>query len=144
MPFPNFDPTIPVFLRELTERFADRELIVLNDHRITYGEADTLSAHLARGLLASGTRKGTRVGLLMPNGPDFVVAFLAAARIGALVVPFNTFYKKRELSFALRHADIDTFLAVPTLLNHDYLERLEECAPELAHQKAGAICGQVP
>jgi len=139
MPFPEFNPTIPTFVRTLTERFADREMIVLNDHRITYAEADARSAQLARGLLAAGIGKGTRVGLLMPNGPNFVIAFLAAARIGALVIPFNTFYKARELSFVMRHADIDTFLTLPKLLNNDYLARLEECAPELSGQKAGAL-----
>ena len=119
MPFPDFEPTVPVFVRRIAERFADREMIVLGDHRITYRDAETRSAHLARGLLASGVGKGTRVGILMPNGPEFVIAFLAAARIGALIVPFNTFYKARELSFVMRHADVDTFLTLPKLLNHD-------------------------
>ena len=46
---------------------------------------------LARGLVALGAGKGTHVGLLYPNGADFVVGMLAAARIGAVVVPFTTF-----------------------------------------------------
>ena len=86
MPFPDFEPTVPVFIRTVSGCFADRELIALNDRRITFRDADALSAQLARGLLASGIGKGTRVGLLMPNGPEFVIAFLAAARIGALVL----------------------------------------------------------
>lgn len=139
MAFPDFTPSIPVFLRSCVDRFGERPLILLNDHRICYAEADARSAKLARGLLASGVGKGGRIGLLMPNGPDWVVAWLAATRIGAVVVPLNTFYKPRELHWILRHADVDTLLTVPRFLNNDYLERLEACTPSLTRQKADAI-----
>jgi len=139
MPFPAYEPSLPAFLRTRVEQFGDRPLICLNGARITYGEAEKLSARLARGLLSSGVTKGTRVGLLMPNGPDWVVAWLAAARIGATVVPLNTFYKPRELGWVLRHADVHTLLCVSRLLNNDYLERLEAVAPGLAGQQADAL-----
>ncbi len=139
MPPLDFRPTIPEFLRTRSERFGARPLIVLGERRLGYREADAQSARLARGLLASGVTKGARVGLLAPNGPDWVVGFLAAARIGAVVVPLNTFYKPRELGWVLRHADVHTLLCVPRLLGNDYLERLEACAPGLASQKADAI-----
>jgi acyl-CoA synthetase (AMP-forming)/AMP-acid ligase II len=139
MPFPEFSPSAPVFFKSAVDRFGERPLIVLDEERLTYAAADAQSRHLARGLLASGIAKGTRVGLLMPNGPDWVVAWQAATRIGAVVVPINTFYKSRELGWILRHADIHTLLTVPRFLGNDYLERLEACAPGLSTQKAGAI-----
>ena len=46
------------------------------------------------------------VGVLRPNGPDWELAWIAAAHIGALLVAINTFYQVRELGFALRHADV--------------------------------------
>jgi acyl-CoA synthetase (AMP-forming)/AMP-acid ligase II len=141
MPFPEFTPTTPTFLRYLQEHFAHRELIVYQGRRLTYGAAVEESARLARGLLASGVSKGSRVGLLMPNSPDFVLAWLAAARIGAIVVPINTFYKPRELGFALHHADIEVLLTVDRLLNNDYLERLETCIPQLATLEVQAGAG---
>ncbi len=139
MPFPDYEPSLPVFLRTRVERFGERPLIALNDARITYGEAADQSARLARGLLAAGVTKGTRVGLLMPNGPDWIVAWLAAARIGAIVVPLNTFYKPRELGWVLKHADVHTLLSVSSLLSNDYVARLETAVPELAGQEAGAL-----
>ena len=139
MPFPDYEPSLPVFLRTRVERFGQRPLISLHDSRITYGEAAEQSARLARGLLASGVTKGTRVGLLMPNGPDWVVAWLAVARIGAVLVPLNTFYKPRELGWVLKHADVHTLLCIPSLLNNDYIERLETAAPELVGQSKGAL-----
>ena len=83
MSFPEFDPSTPGFLRHLQELYSSRDLIVYEGQRLTYGEAVFESARLARGMLASGITKGSRIGLLMPNNPDFVVAWLAAARIGA-------------------------------------------------------------
>ena len=129
--FPDYTPTVPVFIRNRADRFGPKTLISLGDRRLSYAEANAESEDLARGLLAAGVGKGTRVGLLMPNGPDWLLSWLAAARIGALVVPINTFYQSRELGWILRHADVHTLLTVPRFLSHDYLERLETCAPEL-------------
>jgi acyl-CoA synthetase (AMP-forming)/AMP-acid ligase II len=128
-------PTLPALLRERVARFGPRPLCVLGEKRITYADADLLSARLARGLLAQGVAKGARVAVLFPNGPDFIVAWLAASRIGAVVVPLNTFYKPRELGYVLRHADVHTLLTAPRLLGNDYLERLEAAAPSLARQR---------
>jgi len=135
MPFPDFSPTVPALLRSAVEHHGERLLIVHGDVRLTYADADARSARLARGLLAMGVGKGTRVGLLMPNGPDWIVACLAAARIGALLVPINTFYQARELGWVLRHADVALLLVVARFRSHDYLARLETAAPELARSE---------
>ena len=142
MPFPDYRPTVPEFIRTRTERFGDRVLIVQGARRLSYAEADLRSAELARGLLAAGVGKGTRVGLLMPNGPDWILGWLAAARIGALVVPVNTFYRERELGWTLRHADVHTLLTAARYLSNDYLERLERVAPELAEQTGSPLRAQ--
>jgi acyl-CoA synthetase (AMP-forming)/AMP-acid ligase II len=123
------------FARARATACGDATLLVHEDGRaLTYREADARSRRIARGLLASGVGKGARVGVLLPNGPDWVIAWLAAARIGALVVPINTFYQARELAFALRHADVALLLTCARFLSHDYLERLERAAPSLAEQ----------
>lgn len=141
MPFPDFEPCTPALIRSLQERYAANVLIVYEGQRLTYGEAAAQSARLARGMLASGISKGSRIGLLMPNSPDFVIAWLAAARIGAVIIPINTFYKPKELAFVLRHADIQVLLTADKLLGNDYLERLESCIPELSGL---AHCGDTP
>jgi acyl-CoA synthetase (AMP-forming)/AMP-acid ligase II len=138
MSFPDFDPTVPVFLRTLAARHGAKTLIALDEKRLSYADAETRSARLARGLLARGVGKGARVAILMPNGPDWVVAWLAVSRIGAIAVPLNTFFQARELGWLLRHADVDTLLAVPRFLSHDYLERLEQISPQLDGSAPGA------
>ena len=143
----DFDPTVPQFLSHVTRRFGERRLLVLDEGSLSYAEAESESARLARGLLARGVGKGTRVGLLFPNGPDWLIGWLAAARIGALVVPINTFYKAQELGWTLRHADVHTLLTTSNLLSNDYQERLEQCAPGLRRHKAGSgilACPELP
>ena len=131
MPFPDFEPCIPTFLRHIVAEHGSRTLLVLGDERLSYTEAEQRSRVLARALLADGVGKGTRVGMLFPNGPDWLVTWLAVTRIGALAVPINTFLQARELGWLLRHADVDTLLLCDRFLSHDYLAQLEEAAPSL-------------
>lgn len=104
----------------------DHPLLVCDGDRIGYREAEGRSAQLARGLIALGVGKGTHVGLLYPNGPEFVVAMLAAARIGAVVVPFSTFATARELQEQLLDSDVEILLSAASFRSHDYVQRLAE------------------
>jgi acyl-CoA synthetase (AMP-forming)/AMP-acid ligase II len=132
MTLPDSECTASGLIRSKAASDSERVFIVKDAVALSYGEAERRSRRIARGLLAAGVGKGTRVAILLPNGPDWVLAWLAAARIGALVVPLNTFYQARELGFVLRHADVHTLLTAARFLNNDYLERLEKFAPELA------------
>ncbi|MFP8877559.1 MAG: AMP-binding protein, partial [Myxococcota bacterium] len=96
--------TLPELIREGASRHGEREFLIAEGRRLSYREVERESARLALGMLASGIGKGTRVGLLMPNGPDWVLSWLAASRIGALVIPLSTFSQARELHWLLRHA----------------------------------------
>ena len=133
--FPPFRPTSGELIRWCAQRWGDRPFVVLGDDRLTYAQAEARSAALAKGLLAAGVGKSTPVGLLAPNGPAWVVAWLAATRIGALVALLNTYGQARELGLALRHADAAHLLTVESHLGHDYLDRLEVAAPELGDQR---------
>lgn len=133
--FPSYRATAGQFARHIASRFDDATLAVLGDDRLTYREAEERAALLAKGLLASGVRKGTRVGLLAPNRPDWIVCFLAASRIGALVSLLNTYWKTRELGWVLRHADVEVLLTIDQHLGHDYQGRIAEAAPEIAGQR---------
>jgi len=136
---PPYTSALPAMLETIAEKYASREAIVRGDDRVTYRELQRQSAELAKGLLARGVSKGMRVGLLMPNSPRFAVAFMAAARIGAVVAPLSTLYQAPELAWVLNNADIDVLLISARFLRHDYLARLEEAFPSLAKQAAGRL-----
>ena len=133
--FPDFTPTSGNLIRNCVARHGDKVFAILGDDRLSYAEAEARSAELAKGLLASGAGKGTRVGLLAPNSPAWIIGWLAATRIGCVVALLNTYSKTRELGWILRHADIQMLLTVDAHLGHDYLERLEQAAPDLVGQR---------
>ncbi|MCU1429730.1 MAG: hypothetical protein JWL83_3730 [Actinomycetia bacterium] len=116
--------TIPALLAaRASEREAD--FVVGPEFRLTFGDADERSATLAARLLAAGVGKGTRVGVLFPNRAEWVVTWLAAARVGALTVPLSTFSPSAELARAIRHADVQVLLSAPRFADHDLCLRLE-------------------
>jgi acyl-CoA synthetase (AMP-forming)/AMP-acid ligase II len=131
-PGPPCEATLPAVVRWAAEQHGDRELLVLGDRRISFVEAERQSAALAKGLIALGIGKGTRVGILMENTPDWPLCYFAAARAGALTVSLSTFYQAPEISWALRHNDVDTLLISARYLAADYIERLERALPGLA------------
>lgn len=110
----------------------DAPWIIGHGFRLSFGEADARSATLAGRLMAAGVGKGTRLGLLFPNTPDWVVAWLAAARIGALTVPLSTFSPGRELARAVRHADVAAVLSAPEFAGQDLTRRWEDGLAGLA------------
>jgi acyl-CoA synthetase (AMP-forming)/AMP-acid ligase II len=117
-------PTAPLVLRDQARDRGDHPLLICDAERLSYAEANRRSAKLARGLLGLGAGKGTHVGLLYPNGAAFVVGMLAAARIGAVVVPFSTFATAPELHEQLVHSDVVILLATASFRSHDYRQRL--------------------
>ena len=136
---PAYVPTADRFVRHLAREWGDRDLVLLDDRRLSYRGLEAESRRMGRALLAGGVERGSRVALLAPNGPEWVVGWLAAARIGATVVLLNTFHKARELGWALAHSQADALLAVDRYLSHDYVARLEEAVPGLAHQAPEAV-----
>ena len=139
MQVPDFSPTLPGLLRRCVSRSGDVPLIVHGDRRLSYHDLERQSGQLAKGLLARGVGKGTRVAIWMPNGPDWVIAWAAAARIGAWVVPFNTFYRPREVSWTLQHSDAHCLLTYSRFLKNDHLAILEEAIPGLCSQKTKTL-----
>jgi acyl-CoA synthetase (AMP-forming)/AMP-acid ligase II len=123
---PADSPTVAETLRHQARARRDHPLLICDRDRISYAEADHRSAELARGLIAFGAGKGTHVGLLYPNGTDFVIGMLAAARIGAVVVPFSTFATARELREQLVNSDVEILLSAWSFRSHDYVARLAE------------------
>jgi acyl-CoA synthetase (AMP-forming)/AMP-acid ligase II len=126
--------TVAATLRHQAGCRRDHSLLICDGDRISYGEADRRSAELARGLIALGAGKGTHVGLLYPNGPEFVVGMLAAGRIGAVVIPFSTFVTAPELREQLIDSDAEILLSAASFRSHDYVQRLADSLSDPAFE----------
>jgi len=130
-PMPDFEPAMPVFLHRISTDYGDAAALVDGGTTISYRELERTTAEVALQLLAVGISKGTRVGLLFPSDSQFAINFLAASRIGALVVPLSTFSTPAELAWMLRHADINVLLTRDSYLKHNYIECLEQAIPDI-------------
>ncbi len=124
-PSPSTTRTVPALLAERVAAVGDRALLVCDDDTLTYADADRRSAGLAKGLLAAGFGKGNHIGLLHPNGSAFVVATLAAARIGAVTLPLSTLSTTAELRVLLRNADVQVLLAGRSHRGRDHVTDLQ-------------------
>jgi len=136
--------TVGDVLRRQSRARGAHPLLVCDAERLSYAEADRRSAQLARALIALGAGKGTHVGLLYPNGAAWIVGMLAAARIGAVVIPFSTFATTPELTTQLVDSDTEILLAAASFRAHDYRQRLAGItAPLLRHVLIDAEPGDV-
>jgi len=128
--------TLPQLVRAAATAYGNDMAITLKreavDESITFAELERRSATLARGLIARGVGKGTRIGFIYGNGPTFALMFAAIARIGAIAVPISTFIKSNELVRVFRQSDIAGVIVQRQLLGNDYVARLCEALPGLA------------
>ena len=102
----------------------------MDDVVVSFGALDDLSAHMAGLLREHGVRPGDRVGVMLPNVPQFAIAYYGVLRAGGIVVPMNVLLKRREVAFYLGDPDAEVLLAW-----HEFEEEAGAGAAE-----AGAEC----
>ncbi|MBW8753724.1 MAG: acyl--CoA ligase [Sphingomonadales bacterium] len=112
--------TLPALWRRNAEVRGDALLLVCDDERLSYAEAEHRSAQIAKGLIAAGAGKGSHVALLLPNGADFVVAMLAVMRIGAVLLPLSTLSTPDEIGWLLANSDSEYLIATPRYRSQDF------------------------
>lgn len=119
-------------VRRLAARYGARPAVSHDGVEVTFAQVDAEVDRYAKALLAAGVRRGETVAVLAGNCPRWLYAAFAAARIGAVCVPVNTWYKANELQFVLRHTEATVLLTVDGLLKQDFVAYLSVIAPELA------------
>lgn len=95
------DYPIYKFLQEAAELSPDNVATVIFDKKMKYGELWDKVLRFANSLHKLGVKKGDRIGIYLPNCPQFVIAFFAINRLGAMIVPFNTQYVDHELDYQI-------------------------------------------
>jgi acyl-CoA synthetase (AMP-forming)/AMP-acid ligase II len=118
--------SIPTWLRGLAASFGPNTCVVAESESLSFAEVDRRSDAVARGLLARGIGKGSRVGLLFGNGTDWVVWWAAIGKIGALCIPLSTFSRSAELARLVRHSDLHLLVASRSFLERDFVKLVAE------------------
>lgn len=83
----------------------ERIALVFRDRRWTYRELDRAASSVAGGLAGLGLRRGDRVGLHVPNWPEFVIAYYAASKLGLVPLSLNVTYKADEIAYIVNDAE---------------------------------------
>ncbi len=134
--------TLSQVLSQSAASFPNRPVIANDAKHITYKELNARVDHVARGLMELGVAKGDKVGLWMPNIPEWVVAYFAIARIGAVVVPMNTRYKPHEVQYILENSEATTLFMVDTFVGIDYPEMIASVRHQLPLLKNVIVAGE--
>jgi fatty-acyl-CoA synthase len=108
--------TIAGMFEEVAARQPAHAAILYGGETFSYGELRSAAAGVARSLLALGVKRGDRVGALLSNQPEWVMMALGAAYVGAVFVPFNTWYKRAEIGWLLRHCGVSCFVFADRVL----------------------------
>lgn len=109
------DEPLHQFLHRAAERFPERACTIFHDRMITYRQMEQLTNQLAVALQGLGLQQGDRVGLLLPNIPQFVLAFYAVLKAGGVVVACNPQYRAHELVFQVKNAGIRFMIGLDSL-----------------------------
>lgn len=96
--------------------YRDRRAIVDGEHVLTYRELEAKANAVARGLLAAGLRRGDAVALQLQNRWEFVVAFFACAKIGAVAFPLNLALSAADIGYQLADSGVRTVLTEEAFL----------------------------
>jgi acyl-CoA synthetase (AMP-forming)/AMP-acid ligase II len=141
--------TMDELVRLRAARDGAKPAVIDPAHQITYRELDATTRDLAAAFVDAGVRKGTRVGLIMPNGVRWVQIAVALTRVGAVLVPLSTLLPARELVAQLRVASVQFLVSVEEFRGHRYLDGLRPelrtlpalrqvwTADQVAHARAG-------
>jgi long-chain acyl-CoA synthetase len=111
-------PRIPLYrlLDDTAAATPDRPCTCFFGRRETYRRIKDFSDRFAVGLRGLGVRKGDRVALLLPNAPQFIIAYYGILKTGAVVVPLNPLYTERELTFHLTDSGAETIVTIPMFM----------------------------
>jgi acyl-CoA synthetase (AMP-forming)/AMP-acid ligase II len=126
---PETATTLAAWFPALTAAFGDDEAIVGEGRRLTYRSLDVEARRWARRLVELGVGKGSRVGLLLGNGPTWLVAFAAVTRLGGVAVPLSTFFTPAELAYVVRHADLQGWIVHGPFLGRDQTAEVAAALP---------------
>ncbi|XP_053692203.1 medium-chain acyl-CoA ligase ACSF2, mitochondrial-like [Sabethes cyaneus] len=128
-------------LRLAAEKYLNNEAIVSchENKRLTYSEVLEKVDRLAASFYQLGLQKGDRIGIWAPNGTQFYLSTLAAARAGMISVVINPAYQVPEIEYALKKVGVKAIIANERYRNQQYYKMLAQLAPELEHCKLGQL-----
>ena len=120
----------PLIARRAQEHPA-RALATTGQRTWTYAQVDADASSLAAAFSELGLGAGDRIAVNLPNGVEWIITTLAAARLGAVLVPVNPTLGVHDLRYQLRHAEASAVVTIERWNGVDFLQRFEELLGDL-------------
>lgn len=143
--------TIPGYLAEVCDRYADREAVVIRVAgagkeagketivRWSYRELMERSLEVAKALIDAGVGKDSRVGVLMTNRPEYLSILFGTAMAGGVTVALSTFSTPDELAHLLSSSNISLLVFEDRVLKKDFASMLLDLEPQIMEAKPAQL-----
>ncbi len=120
-------PNVPLFafLEESARKYSNSICTNFKGATISYAEMDKLTDRMAAGLASLGVKKGDRVGIFMPNSPQFVITFFGILKAGGVVVATNPLYSVREIEHQVNDAGVEVMVVMS-----NFYKTIKEAQPK--------------
>jgi acyl-CoA synthetase (AMP-forming)/AMP-acid ligase II len=102
------------------------------DRTITAGQFKQKADQLAQAFLSLGIKKGDRIVSILPTGIDFVLTLVAAASVGAILVPMDVKFRTKDLERFLSHAKPSLILSVAGVKDFNTVEKIKRLGDQFA------------
>jgi long-chain acyl-CoA synthetase len=118
VPFSINYPKIPLyaFLENSARKFPNRDATIFYDQRLSYNEVWDKTLRFAFAIREFGVKNGERVGLFMPNVPQFIIAFYGTLVAGGVVVPVNPYNSTEEIERELEETNALSLVTLDRLV----------------------------
>lgn len=121
------EKVLPVILEEMIQKFGDRDAIIFKGTHITFKELNAAIDRFGAALQGLGVKKGSRVAVHLPNCPQYVIAYYAALRVGAVVVPCNPLYQSHEMTHQLNDSGSEVIVTLSSM--YPLIRRIRPATP---------------
>jgi fatty-acyl-CoA synthase len=119
-------------LCEQAERYPGAVAVIGDEVTTPYAQLRSSAVRIATGLHSLGVGRGDRVGLILDNRTAWLEICFGVAALGAVLVPFSTWSKRRELDFLIKDSRIKVLFTLDRLGNQEYAKDLAELVPAAA------------
>jgi long-chain acyl-CoA synthetase len=119
--------TLLDYVSEAARDHPDARALLFKGAAMSFSTLEQESTAFAASLAALGVKRGDRVGLVLPNCPQFFVAELGAWKLGAIVAPLNPIYTEQELEGAIRENGVETIVVLTRF--YERIKRLQPRTP---------------
>ncbi len=134
---------LAVLLTATTKRYPAETAIIFEGLHLSYAQLNAASNQFANALQEAGIKRGDKVSLMLPNIPQFPIAYYGILKVGAVAVPMNVLLKSDEIEYLLSNSDATALITFEGFMGEAVkaVERVKSCKTLVVAQSPGS---QIP